>query len=150
MSMDSHALAERWRPFVEEKGHLPPAERLAAVAKLLAPRAKTLREMADVAGYFFSSGVAVDPKAAAKHLGAESKTLLRQARAALAELPRWGQAEIDGVVKAVAEKAGAGMGKVAQPIRVAVTGGTASPGLGETLELIDRDEVLRRIDAALA
>jgi glutamyl-tRNA synthetase len=42
------------------------------------------------------------------------------------------------------------MGKVAQPIRVAVTGGTASPGLGETLELIDRDEVLRRIDAALA
>jgi glutamyl-tRNA synthetase len=150
MAMDPKVLAERWRPFVEEKGHRPSPERLAGVGKLLAPRAKTLREMADVSGYFFSSGVTVDAKAAAKHLGADSKALLQQARAQLAALPHWGQADIDGVVKAVAEKAGAGMGKVAQPIRVAVTGGTASPGLGETLELIERDEVLGRIDAALA
>jgi glutamyl-tRNA synthetase len=150
MAMDPKILAERWRPFVEENGHRPTAERLAAVGKLLAPRAKTLREMAHTANYFFSNGVAVDPKAAAKHLTADSKALLAQARAELAALPRWAQPEIDGVVKAVGERAGVGMGKVAQPIRVAVTGGTASPGLGETLALIDRDEVLRRIDAALA
>jgi glutamyl-tRNA synthetase len=123
---------------------------LAGVAKVLAPRAQTLKEMADSGHYFFSRGVTVDPKAAAKHLGPDSKVLLKTARDALAALPQWTPAEIDGVVKAVAEKAGVGMGKVAQPIRVAVTGGTASPGLGDTLALIDRQEVLARIDAALS
>jgi glutamyl-tRNA synthetase len=53
-------------------------------------------------------------------------------------------------MKVVAEAAGLGMGKVAQPVRVAVTGNTVSPGIGETLELVGRDEALRRLSAALS
>jgi len=147
-AMEPKALAERLLPFVAETGHRPALDLLARVAKVLAPRSHTLREMAETSRYFFSTGVTVDAKAAAKHLGPESKALLGQAREALAQAP-WEAAAIEGVVKVIAEKAAVGMGKVAQPIRVAVTGGTASPGLGETLELIERAEVLRRIDAAL-
>jgi len=71
-------------------------------------------------------------------------------REKLAALPAWSVDAVDGIVKAVSEAAGVGMGKVAQPLRVAVTGNTMSPGIGETLLLAGRDEALRRIDAALA
>jgi len=53
------------------------------------------------------------------------------------------------VLKAVAEQAKVGLGKIAQPVRVAVTGGTVSPGIGETLELVGRDETMSRLDAGL-
>jgi glutamyl-tRNA synthetase len=142
-------VAQRLEPFEAAKGVHAPVEQLARVVSLLAPRTHTLKEMADTSAYFFSQGVTVDPKAAAKNLGAEAKALLQQVRALLATVP-WTKDDIEAAVKAVAEKNGVGMGKVAQPVRVAVTGGTASPGLGETLELIPRDEVLRRLDAALA
>ena len=67
----------------------------------------------------------------------------------VAELAKQGLSE-DEVVKKVSEQAGVGMGKVAQPVRVAATGGTVSPGIGETLELLGREETLHRLDAALA
>ena len=148
-AMAPAALGARLEPFLAAKGLSAPAERIAGVAKLQAPRTKTLKEMADASAYFFTQGVTIDPKAAAKVLTADGTALLAVARERLAALGSWTQAAIDGVVKAVAEERGVGMGKVAQPIRVAVTGGTASPGLGETLELIDRGDVLGRIDAAL-
>ena len=61
----------------------------------------------------------------------------------------WTAGGIDPVLKTLSESAGVGMGKVAQPIRVAVTGSTVSPPIGETLELLGKDEALARIDAAL-
>jgi glutamyl-tRNA synthetase len=126
-----------------------PADKLEKIAVALRPRAKTVKEMAEMASYFFSAGVTLDEKAAAKFVNPETKPLLEAARGALAELPAWATVEIDAVVKAVSEKASVGMGKVAQPLRVAVTGGTTSPGIGETLEIVGRDESLARIDAAL-
>jgi glutamyl-tRNA synthetase len=53
------------------------------------------------------------------------------------------------VVEEVAEASGAGMGKVAQPIRVAVTGGTASPGIGVTLDILGREKTFARLDRAI-
>jgi glutamyl-tRNA synthetase len=144
-------VAERLVPFLEEKGFQVRGDpRVEKVVLVLRERAKTLREMADTAAYFFSNGVALDEKAASKHLTAETKRLLEPARKALGELPAWAAAPIDESLKAVAAKLDVGLGKVAQPIRVAVTGGTVSPGIGETLEIIGRDESLRRLDAALA
>ena len=61
----------------------------------------------------------------------------------------WTPEVLEAVVKTVSEAAGVGMGKVAQPLRVAVTGSTSSPGIGETLELIGREETLARVQAAL-
>ena len=71
------------------------------------------------------------------------------AREAIAAVTPWAAAGIDPVLKSLAESAGVGLGKVAQPIRVAVTGSTVSPPIGETLELLGKDEALARIDAAL-
>jgi glutamyl-tRNA synthetase len=105
--------------------------------------------MAELARPFFTSGVEIDPKAAAKHLDAAGKAVLGKARESLAAVTPWAAAGLDGALKALAESAGLGLGKVAQPVRVAVSGGTVSPGIGETLELIGRDESLRRLDAAL-
>ena len=144
-------VAERLVPFLEEKGFQVRGDpRVEKVVLVLRERAKTLREMADTAAYFFSNGVTLDEKAAAKHLTPEAKRLLEPARRALSELPGWSAAHIDEALKAIAAKLEVGLGKVAQPIRVAVTGGTVSPGIGETLEIIGRDESLRRLDAALA
>jgi glutamyl-tRNA synthetase len=91
----------------------------------------------------------MDPKAVAKHLDDAGKALLRKGREALASVTPWAATGIDPVLKALSESAGVGMGKVAQPIRVAVTGSTVSPPIGETLELLGKDEALARIDAAL-
>ncbi len=144
-------VAERLVPFLEEKGFRVGGDpRVEKVVLVLRERAKTLREMADTAAYFFSNGVTLDEKAAAKHLTPEAKRLLEPARRELSELPTWSAAPIDEALKTIAAKLEVGLGKVAQPIRVAVTGGTVSPGIGETLEIIGRDESLRRLDAALA
>jgi glutamyl-tRNA synthetase len=80
----------------------------------------------------------------------ESKRLIEEARRALAGLSGWSAAQIDDALKIIAAQFNVGLGKVAQPLRVAVTGGTVSPGIGETLEIVGRDETLRRLDAAIA
>lgn len=144
-------VAERLVPFLRERGFDVTAAdpRVEKVVLVLRERAKTLKDMAETASYFFSSGVALDEKAAAKFLTAETKPILAQVRDRLREAAGWTAGELDPMLKSVADSVGVGLGKVAQPIRVAVTGGTVSPGIGETLEIIGRDESLRRLEAAL-
>jgi glutamyl-tRNA synthetase len=144
-------IAGRLIPFLQERGVSVADDdpRLVKIVLALRERSKTLVEMAELARFFFGRGVSIDEKAAAKHLTPESKSLLAQVGERLASAPRWEAPALDTAIKAVSESAAVGMGKVAQPVRVAVTGGTVSPGIGETLELIGRDEALRRIDEAL-
>ena len=104
--------------------------------------------MAQKAQIFYGHGVTLDAAAQAKHLGPEGKLALGKAREVLA-VTSWSAPALDAVVKTVSEELKVGMGKIAQPLRVAVTGTTVSPGIGETLELIGREEALFRIDAAL-
>ena len=91
-----------------------------------------------------------DAKAAAKHLTAEAAPLLRAVRARLSELGDWSAAALDAAVRDTAEASGAKLGKLAQPLRVALTGGPASPPIDQTLRLVGRDASLARIDASLA
>jgi glutamyl-tRNA synthetase len=143
-------VANRLVPFLEESGLKARGDaRLPRVVMALRERSKTLVEMAELARPFFAESVAVDEKAAAKHLDASGKALLGKARQALAAVSPWSASAIDSALKTVAETAGAGLGKVAQPVRVAVTGSMVSPGIGETLELIGKEASLGRIDAAL-
>ncbi|HZI16040.1 MAG TPA: glutamate--tRNA ligase [Myxococcus sp.] len=143
-------IAERLLPFLEAKGIQARGDaRLEAMVRAFRERCNTLEEVATMAAPYFRSGVTLDEKAAAKHLTGDSLGVLRKVREALTALGDWTVPTLDGVVKSVSESAGVGMGKVAQPIRVAITGNTTSPGIGETLVLVGRDESLRRIDAAL-
>jgi glutamyl-tRNA synthetase len=95
---------------------------------------------------------AYDPKAVRKVLhkgGGAGLGVLGEARAALAAVP-WTPEALDGWLKGFCEARGVGLGKVAQPLRVAVTGTTISPPIVETLELVGKDSALARIDRCLA
>jgi glutamyl-tRNA synthetase len=122
---------------------------LEGVALAQRERAKTLKEMAAQSRYFFEEPGEPDPKAA-KHLGPEAQPLLAEAAAGLEALPEWRAEAIHGLLAGIAERAGLGLGKVAQPLRVALTGGTVSPPIDQTVALLGRETVLRRLARARA
>ncbi len=111
-------------------------------------RVKTLKEMVFNSRYFFGDEVALDEKAAAKHLAAEAKSLLSALKARLTALPEWTAAAVHVVLEQLSAEQGVGLGKIAQPLRVAVTGGTISPPIDMTLELLGKDRCLARLSAA--
>ena len=113
-------------------------------------RARTLKEMAQNSRFFFSDALTMDPKAVAKHLTADALPLLGKARAMLASLPQWDTAAIHDALNGLAAELQVGLGKVAQPLRVAVTGTAVSPPIDATLALLGRARSLARLDAALA
>lgn len=124
-------------------------ERVAAVAEAFRERAKTLRDMAEKARVYLTDEVTYEPKAVQKQLQPSAEPLLRALRTSFAGLTTWTAEATQGVVEEVAAKAGVGMGKVAQPLRVALTGDVSSPGIGATLSLVGRERTLTRIDRAL-
>lgn len=138
-------------PYLEQLGvnDVKVDAKLETAVKAFGPRAKTLVEMAQSVKPYYATGVTLDPAAAAKHLDAAGKQMLALAKAKLTALPEWTPVLIDPIVDAIATETGAKKGAIAQPIRVAATGGTTSPGIGDTLAMLGRDETMRRIDAAL-
>jgi len=125
---------------------------LEGVANAQRERSKTFKDMAANSAFFFRSVATIDPVAAKKHLGAEAAPLLETLRVALAELPpaEWNAGAIHDLIAKVANRYGVGLGKVAQPLRVALTGTTVSPPIDVTVALLDQTEVLQRVDCALA
>ena len=123
---------------------------LVEVVRQQQERAKTLVEMAEISAFFYRDFDEFEPKAAKKHLKAAALEPLQQVRDRLAALDDWGGEKLHQVVTDVSESLSLKMGKVAQPLRVAVAGRAASPGIDVTLELVGREACLRRIDKALA
>jgi glutamyl-tRNA synthetase len=124
--------------------------KVAAVAKAQQERAKTLKEMAANSVFFFRDVTAYDEKAAAKNLTAETAPIVLAVKDRLAALPEWRAPEIHTAIMAVAAEKGVGLGKVAQPVRVAVSGGTVSPPIDVTLDILGRETTLERLARALA
>ena len=122
----------------------------AAVAEALRERASTLREMAEASVYFYRDFDDFDAGAARKHLRPVAYAPLEKLRAALAELPAWTAPGIADAVEGTAAEAGIGLGKLGQPLRVAVTGRGVSPPFDVTLALVGRERSLARLDRALA
>ena len=122
----------------------------ADIVLALRDRVQTLAEMAGRAAVWFGPLQAYDDKAVAKHLGAAAAAPLADARERLAALPEWSVDAINPALQATADALGLGIGKVAQPLRVAITGTQVSPDIGHTLYLAGRDQALARIDAAIA
>jgi glutamyl-tRNA synthetase len=120
------------------------------VIAALRERVHTLKEMAERAKIWYGPILEWDDKAVAKHLkSASAPAVLEAAKSLLGEC-EWKPAPIHGVVETVAAQAQLGMGKVAQPLRVAMTGTQVSPSIEDTIYLAGRAEALRRIDAAIA
>lgn len=135
-----------------------PEDRSALFASAMQPRSRTLAEptAADGPGAFAlveDHEIDLDEKAVAKFLrkGEPSgAALLAEFRDTLATLEPFAPEALEAAAGAFAEARGIGMGKIAQPLRVAVTGKAASPALGDTLAILGRDAVLARIDRCLA
>ena len=113
-------------------------------------RAKTMKEMAQNSRFFFVENVEIDPKAGAKHLTAEAKPGLASARVRLASIGDWSVAAIHAALEELAGELQTGLGKIAQPIRVAVSGTSVSPPIDQTLSLLGRERTFARLDAALS
>jgi glutamyl-tRNA synthetase len=112
----------------------------------LKPRAKDLNELAEAADFLFAKRpLAIDPAAAAL-LTPESRGLLRQAHQALSALGEWNKECTEAAVREVADGAGLKLGKLAQPLRAALTGRTTSPGIFDVLVLLGQGESCARIE----
>ncbi|MFT3905583.1 MAG: glutamate--tRNA ligase [Steroidobacteraceae bacterium] len=124
---------------------------LEGVANAQRERARTLKEMAANSLFFFQDTLTYDDKAVKKNLTAEAAPLLKQVAEALRVLPaeQWNAAAIHALIETVAQAAGVGLGKVAQPLRVALSGGSVSPPIDQTLALVGREQVLARIGHAM-
>jgi len=124
------------------------AEQTALLVKAmpeLKARAHTLNELADGARFLFASRPVEIDQAAAALLTPDARTLLATLHRALAALADWDAGSLEAAIRDVAESSGLKLGKVAQPLRAALTGRTTSPGIFDVLALLGRDESLARI-----
>jgi len=112
-------------------------------------RARTLVEMAEISAFFYRDFDAYDENAVRKHLRSAARAPLEKMRDALAALDEWKAERLHKIVVDIAGNLDLNLSKVAQPLRVAVVGRAASPGIDVTLYLVGREACLRRINRAL-
>jgi glutamyl-tRNA synthetase len=113
-------------------------------------RAKTVREMAANSVFFFRAPAAYDEKAVRKHLTADVLALLGEAYHELGRLTDWSAPAIHALISGFAAAKGVSLGKLAQPIRLAVCGGTVSPPIDATLAILGKTAALARLAKAAA
>ena len=115
-------------------------------------RAKTLKEMVENSIYFYKD-IIINPKAAAKHLTIEILPALKELQKQLDQLEpeskQWNNENIHSVITKTAEKFNIGLGKLAQPLRVAITGDTVSPPIDATVRALGKQKTLERLTRAL-
>lgn len=122
---------------------------LSAVVDAQRERAKTLAEMAQASRFFFVRPTEFEPKAAAKHLTLEARPHLEAAMECLKGLASWSASSIHDALTALAAERGVSLGKIAQPLRVALAGGSVSPPIDQTVAILGVTEVRVRVDAAI-
>ena len=120
------------------------------LATIQRERARTLAEMAEKSRFAFEEYGEFDERAAKKHLRPVALEPLEAMRARLHALPGWEPAALHAAVAECAEALSLNLGKVAQPLRVALTGTAASPAIELTLQMVGRDVALSRLDRAIA
>lgn len=112
-------------------------------------RAGTLVELAEISAFYYRDFEQFDEKAAKKAFKPTATEPLRAMGSELEKLKDWRRENIHASIKAVVEDLDVGFGKVAMPLRTAVTGGAPAPDLDLTMEMIGKTACLRRIDRAL-
>jgi glutamyl-tRNA synthetase len=122
---------------------------LEGVANAQRERARTFNEMAQNSLFFFREIEAYDDKAASKNLTPDTAPLLLALQEGFQALGEWNAGSIHEVINAVAQRYGVGLGKVAQPLRVAISGGAVSPPIDITVALLGKERTCARIELAL-
>jgi glutamyl-tRNA synthetase len=147
--MPSQDLAKGLIPFLDYLQEAPDQEYLARVVTTLSARSKTLAEMAEAARFYFQDPRPYDPKAAQKFLTPAAAMNIREVAARLERLPAGDEPALNQLFSDLVQETGQKMVTLAQPVRVALTGKTASPGLYEIISILGRDETLRRLQSAI-
>ena len=118
------------------------------VIETLQPRSKTMVEMAEAARFYYADAVEFDPKAVKKFFKPDTADLLDHCADALEGLSEFTQEAQEEIFKKIMEERELGFGKIAQPLRVAVTGTTVSPGIFEMFIALGQETTVSRIRAA--
>ena len=135
------------RLVADEIGPQADAALLEQAMPVLKTRARDVGELAAGAGFLFKTRPLEMDEKAAGLLDADARALLGRISARLAEENDWTSEPLEATTKALAEELGLGLGKLAQPMRAALTGTTTSPGIFDVLVLLGKEEALARIDA---
>jgi glutamyl-tRNA synthetase len=148
--IDLDELIQRVQPFIEAKGYSINDLNLLRKAVLsLRERVKTLAEMADLSEFYFRGEIPYDEKAAEKFLKAETVPLFEQIIHALSKEEILDKGSCHRLIQQLAEDRGEPLVKIAQPIRVALTGKTVSPPIDEVLEILGKSTVIQRLQKAV-
>jgi glutamyl-tRNA synthetase len=145
-------LAAAVKPYIAAKGFpVPTDERwLQMMVKTLQERAKTLVELVDMGRYFFTDTVAFDEKAKKKFFTTAASAPLSELITELSAVEDFTQPNIELAFNRALQKCGLKMGELAQPVRVALTGSTVSPGIHEVIEVLGKKRTLERLKQAVA
>ncbi|MBA4416461.1 MAG: glutamate--tRNA ligase [Syntrophus sp. (in: bacteria)] len=143
-------VAERLAPFLQEMGHGTLAiDKLIPIVAILKERAKTLLEMARMAAFFFGDEVPYEEAARTKFLTPDTKPVLERFLAGFKALPSLDEEEQKALVEQITEEIQKKLVAVAQPVRVALTGRTVSPGIFEVITILGREQVEKRLKRAI-
>jgi glutamyl-tRNA synthetase len=144
-------LAHEIIPFIRAKGYTDPLEMgwLDKMAAALRERAKTLVELVDAAGYFLAEDITLDEKAAKKYLTPQVAEPLKTLIGKLTALEDFNESSVEGQFAATLREHGLQMGELAQPVRVALTGGSVSPGIHDVIAVLGKERTLKRLQSAL-
>ena len=146
-------LAREVKPFIEQRGITIPGDDawLEKMVATLRERAKTLVELVDFASFYLNDRIEIEPKAAVKFLKPE---ILEPLTALASELDAlsgdFTEAAVQSVFDGVLAKYEMKLGQLAQPVRVAITGGTVSPGIYEVIGVLGKRRSVERLRAAAA
>jgi glutamyl-tRNA synthetase len=144
-------LVSSLRPFLKDRGiEIDTGDYAARVIETLQPRSKTLDEMADAAMFYYLDDIVYEEKAARKFLKSTALEPLQLLVAKLESSADFDEKSLEDVFKAVMEETSLKLGKIAQPVRVALTGKTASPGIFEIIAILGPKRVIPRLEKAIS
>jgi glutamyl-tRNA synthetase len=138
-------------PFLKAKGWHAAADDdyLHRIIPTLQPRSKNLQEMADQAHFYYTDDINFDEKAAKKFLKGNVLEPLKALRARLEDIEDYSEKGLENVFAALLEAFEIKLGKIAQPVRVALTGTSVSPGIFEIIAVLGKARVLPRLQKAI-
>jgi glutamyl-tRNA synthetase len=147
---NAESLIPLLEPFLAAKDYpKKPPEYIAKAIRTLQPRTHDLIEMAEASSFYMVHDIAYDPEAANKFLTSHMVEPFIKLIASLEELEIFDEANLERTFQAVVSELGLKLGKVAQPVRVALTGRTVSPGLFEVIDVLGKETVLKRLRKAV-
>jgi glutamyl-tRNA synthetase len=154
METKAETLVELVLPFLKKEGVvandlIPDKVWLAKAIVTLKERSRTLLEMVKSLRYYIAGDIEYQEEAREKFLNREILDLLIEFKNELVSLSDFSEQAIENLFRTIAERHNIKLGKLAQPVRVALTGGTQSPGIFDVINIVGKEKTIRRLDKAI-